>query len=72
MSNAPKINLESSDNHTAAQALLDESHEPRFVALWDDPAELEHFRDYIRNAESVDGWVNLSTVIQDFESDHEV
>lgn len=56
-------------DQTTIQDLLNESHDPEFVKLWDSPAELSKFRDYIRNAESVDGWVNISTVVQDFESD---
>lgn len=67
MSNSRSDHLESNQ---ATQELLDASHEPDFVALWDDPAELERFRDYIRNAPTVDGWVNLSTVVQDFEADN--
>lgn len=52
-----------------AQDLLTDSYAPEFVELWDNPADLDRFRDYIRDAKSVDGWVNLSTVVQDFESD---
>lgn len=51
------------------QALLNDSYAPEFVELWDDPANLDRFREYISNTESADGWVNLSTVLQDFESD---
>lgn len=52
-----------------AQELLNDSHAPEFVKLWDDPSDLIKFRAYMKNAESTDGWVNISTAVQDFESD---